>query len=68
MINDGASKEVNMPATSEAQKHMACMAYAYKRHGESALESVKDKEPVKKMANSMSEEDLKDFCLSPVKK
>jgi len=57
-----------MPATSGAQKHMACMAYAYKRHGESAIKDVEDKEAVKKMANSMSEEDLKHFCLSPVKK
>jgi len=57
-----------MPATSPEQKHMACMAYAYKRHGESALKSVKNKGPVIKMAGSMSEEDLKHFCLSPVRK
>jgi hypothetical protein len=57
-----------MPAESEAQKTMACMAYAYKRHGESAIKSVKDKAAVIKMANSMSEEDLKDYCLGSVKK
>ena len=57
-----------MPAESEAQKTMACMALAYKRHGPSALKSVKDKDAVIKMANSMTEEQLKDFCLPPVKK
>jgi len=56
-----------MPATSEAQKTMACMALAYKRHGESAIKSVRDKAAVIKMANSMTEEELKDFCLPPVK-
>jgi len=56
-----------MPSTSEAQKTMACMAYAYKRRGESAIKSVKDKQAVIKMANSMTEEELKDYCLQPVK-
>jgi len=57
-----------MPAESEAQKTMACMALGYKRHGESAIKSVKNKAAVIKMANSMTEEELKDFCLPPVKK
>ena len=57
-----------MPAESEAQKTMACMAYAYKKHGASAIKSVKDKAAVIKMANSMTEEQLKDYCLPTVKK
>lgn len=57
-----------MPSTSEAQKTMTCMAYAYKRHGASAIKSVKDKAAVIKMANSMTEEELKEYCLQPVKK
>lgn len=57
-----------MPAESEAMKTMACMALGYKRHGDSAIESVKNKEAVIKMANSMTEEELKDYCLQPVKK
>jgi hypothetical protein len=57
-----------MPSTSEAQKTMACMAYAYKRHGAGAIKSVKDKAAVIKMANSMTEEQLKEYCLPPVKK
>lgn len=52
---------------STAQKHLACMALAYKRHGSSAIKAVNNKEPVKKMANSMSEEQLRDFCTSKVK-
>jgi len=56
-----------MPAESTAQKRMACMALAYKRHGASALKSVKNKEPVMKMANSMSETDLEHYCKEPVK-
>jgi len=56
-----------MPAESEAQKTMACMALAYKRHGSSAIKSVKDKAAVIKMANSMSEDELKEYCLQPVK-
>ena len=46
-----------MLSESPAQKHLSCMAYAYKRHGESVI----------KMANSMPEEELKDYCLQPVK-
>jgi hypothetical protein len=56
-----------MPSTSEAQKHLACMALAYKRNGKSALRDVKDTKKVIDMANSMSEEELKEFCLPPVK-
>lgn len=56
-----------MPATSPEQKHMACVALGYKNHGISALKSVKNKQPVIKMANSMTEEQLKDYCLQPVK-
>jgi hypothetical protein len=43
------------------------MALAYNKHGESAIKSVKDKQAVIKMANSMTEEELKDYCLQPVK-
>jgi len=57
-----------MPAESEAQKTMSCMALGYKRHGESAIKSVKNKKAVIDMANSMTEEQLKDYCLQPVKK
>jgi hypothetical protein len=57
-----------MPATSPAQKHLACMALAYKRHGKSALRDVKNTKQVIDMANSMSEEQLKDFCLPAVKR
>jgi hypothetical protein len=56
-----------MPAKSEAEKTRMCMAYGYKKHGASAIKSVKDKAAVIKMANSMTEEELKDFCLQPVK-
>jgi hypothetical protein len=42
------------------------MAYAYKRHGAGAIKSVKDKAAVIKMANSMTEEELKEYCLQPV--
>lgn len=56
-----------MPAKSAAMKTMACMALAYKRHGESAIKSVKDKAAVIKMAKSMTEDELKDYCLQPVK-
>jgi len=42
------------------------MALAYKRHGAEALEGVEDTEAVIKMADSMSEEELKDYCLGPV--
>lgn len=56
-----------MPSTSEAQKHIMCMALAYKRHGKSALRDVKQTKKVIELANSMSEEDLKEYCLSPVK-
>lgn len=56
-----------MPATSPEQKTMACMALGYKRHGDGALKSVKEKEAVIKMANSMTEEQLEDYCLQPVK-
>ena len=56
-----------MPATNPAQKQLACMALAYKRHGAGALRDVKNKEQVIKMANSMTEEQLKEYCLPPVK-
>ena len=57
-----------MPSTSPEQKTMACMALAYKRHGQGAIKSVKDKQAVIEMANSMTEEQLEDYCLQPVKK
>jgi len=56
-----------MPAESPAMKTTACMALGYKRHGESAIKSVKNKKAVIDMANSMTEEELEDFCLQPVK-
>ena len=57
-----------MPATSDAQKRLSCMALAYQKYGESALKGVRNKEQVKKMAESMSEEDLVDMCGSKVEK
>ena len=57
-----------MPASSESQKTLACMALAYKKHGAGAIKSVKNKKAVIDMANSMSEEQLKEFCLQPVQK
>jgi hypothetical protein len=56
-----------MPATSPAQKHLMCMALAYKRHGASVLRDLKNKKEVIKVANSMTEGELKDFCLPAVK-
>ena len=56
-----------MPSESQAQKTLACMALAYKRHGESALRDVKNKEQVIKMADSMTEEQLGHYCKEPVK-
>ena len=56
-----------MPATSAPQKKLACMALAYKRHGESALKYVENKAQVKEMANSMTEEQLSHYCKEPVK-
>ena len=44
------------------------MALAYKKHGAGAIKSVKNKKAVIDMANSMSEEQLKEFCLQPVQK
>jgi len=56
------------PAQSQAQKTTACMALAYKRHGAEAIKDVKNKKQVMDMANSMTEEQLKDYCLQPVQK
>lgn len=56
-----------MPSVSSSQKHLMCMALAYKRHGKSALRDVKNTKKVIELANSMSEEDLKEYCTSPVK-
>ncbi|MCJ7829398.1 MAG: hypothetical protein MUP81_06630 [Dehalococcoidia bacterium] len=58
-----------MPAKSEAMKTMACVALGYKNHGVSALKSMdeKGKKAAIKWANSMTEDELKDFCLQPVK-
>lgn len=55
-----------MPAESPAQKHLACVALAYKRHGDSAIKDFKNKAAVHEMAK-MSEKQLEDFCKSPVK-
>ncbi|MGA2669958.1 MAG: hypothetical protein ABSF21_00855 [Dehalococcoidia bacterium] len=57
-----------MPAKNDAEKHFMCMALAVKRHGKGVLKGVKNPGPIIKAANSMDEQDLKDFCLQPVQK
>jgi len=57
-----------MPASTATQKRAACMALAYKLHGKSALEGMKNTGVIIKMANSMTEKQLRDFCESPVRK
>lgn len=54
-----------MPAESEAQKTAACMALAAK-HGKIPVSKLG--EAAKSMYDSMSEEDLVDYCGSKVKK
>ena len=55
-----------MPAKNPQQKRLACMALGYKRHGESVLRDVKNKKQVIDMANSMTEQQLEDYCKPPV--
>ncbi len=52
-----------MPATSEAQKTTACMALAMKRGDLKKTPGT----PAGDMADSMSEEQLTEFCGSKVK-
>ena len=54
-----------MPAVSERQRRTACLALAIKR-GERPRSSAKTDE-AGYMVDSMSEEELKDFCEQPVK-
>ena len=53
-----------MPATSEKQKSLTCMALAIKEGKLARSYSKKAAE----MADSMSKEDLEHYCKSPVKK
>lgn len=53
-----------MPATSKAQKTLFCIALAIKR-GETPRSYSAE---AAKMADSMTEEQLKDYCEQPVKK
>ena len=53
-----------MPATSKAQKTLFCIALSIKQGKTPASYSKQ----AAKMADSMSEEQLKDYCEAPVKK
>jgi len=53
-----------MPATSENQRQLFCIALSIKR-GETP-ESYSAK--AAKMAETMSEEELREYCESPIKK
>lgn len=53
-----------MPAVSEEQRRLFCLALAIKR----GTAAKSDSEQAAQMAESMSEETLKDYCGSPVKK
>lgn len=55
-----------MPATSERQKRAACFALSIKR-GETPRSEVTSEE-ILNMADSMTEEELKEYCQAPVKK
>ena len=54
-----------MPAVTDRQKNAACMAYAIKK-GERPMSAAKTDE-VRYMVESMTLEELKDFCEQPVK-
>jgi len=54
-----------MPATSERQQGAACVAYSIKK-GETPRSYAKSEE-ILGMVDSMSLEQLKDYCESPVK-
>lgn len=64
MTNAGASREVNMPATSENQRIKFCIALAIKRGETPRSYSAECAE----IADGASEEQLKDYCESKVKK
>ena len=53
-----------MPAESASQRRLMAMALRYKRGDESVLEGLSEegKEKVKKLAESMTEEELRDFA------
>jgi len=53
-----------MPATSEDQRTLFCIALAIKRGETPKSYSAQ----AAKMAETMSEEQLKDYCESPIKK
>ena len=53
-----------MPATSEKQKVLMCLALAIKR----GKASAKKYPTAAKTAQSMSEADLRDYCKGPVQK
>lgn len=53
-----------MPATSEAQRRLMCLALSIKL----GKVSPKKSPQAAKMARTMSVEDLSDYCKSPVKK
>ena len=53
-----------MPATSENQKKLMCIALSIKQ-GKTAKSYSKE---AARLASEMSEEQLKDYCGSPVKK
>lgn len=53
-----------MPATSEKQKTLSCIALSIKR-GKTSPDYSKE---AAKMASEMSEEQLKDYCEGKVKK
>lgn len=55
-----------MPAASETQRRAACVALSIKR-GETARSYAKSKE-ILGMVDSMSEQQLKDYCESKVAK
>jgi hypothetical protein len=57
-----------MSPYSEAQKHLACMALAWKRGNKPKFNSSEAEEACRKMMSSMSEEELRDYCSSPIKK
>jgi len=55
-----------MPATSERMKRAACLALSIKR-GETPRSYAKSEE-ILSMVDSMTEEQLEDYCKLPVKK
>lgn len=58
-----------MPAESASQRRLMAMALRYKRGDKSVLEglSKEGQEEVKRLAESMTEEELRDFAETPEK-